>query len=157
MDDDFRGFETAYNEHSSPVRSFLRVYVGTAAAEDLTQDTFLHLWRKPGAFDERRSTLRKYLLGVARKKAAEWWRQHQRVQAIAPSTQSKDDFGTLMGSALERLEPNLRNILWLREVEGYSYDELAEILGVPVGTVKSRLFTAREQLRTIWNNRQETI
>jgi RNA polymerase sigma-70 factor (ECF subfamily) len=44
----------------------------------------------------------------------------------------------------------LRNVLWLREVEGYSYDELARILDVSLGTVKSRLFSAREELRSVW-------
>lgn len=40
--------------------------------------------------------------------------------------------------------------IWLREVEGYSYDELAQILEIPPGTVASRLFAAREELRKIW-------
>jgi len=40
--------------------------------------------------------------------------------------------------------------MWLREVAGYSYAELAEILEIPLGTVRSRLFTAREELRKIW-------
>jgi RNA polymerase sigma-70 factor, ECF subfamily len=58
----------------------------------------------------------------------------------------------LMKDALALLEPDLRNVMWLREVEGYSYDELAHILDIPVGTVKSRLFSAREQLRRIWKS-----
>jgi RNA polymerase sigma-70 factor (ECF subfamily) len=43
-------------------------------------------------------------------------------------------------------------VLWLREVEGYSYDELSQILGTPLGTIKSRLFAAREELRKIWKD-----
>jgi RNA polymerase sigma-70 factor (ECF subfamily) len=57
-----------------------------------------------------------------------------------------------MRDGLMRLDADERGLLWLREVEGYSYEELAEILGVPLGTVKSRLFTARESLRRIWMN-----
>jgi RNA polymerase sigma-70 factor (ECF subfamily) len=41
-------------------------------------------------------------------------------------------------------------MLWLREVEGYSYQELAEMLAIPLGTVRSRLFAAREELRRVW-------
>ena len=52
--------------------------------------------------------------------------------------------------ALNKLPENMRTVLWLREVEGYSYEELAEILNVPVGTIRSRLHSARQQLRNIW-------
>ena len=49
--------------------------------------------------------------------------------------------------------------MWLREVEGYSYAEIAEVLGIPVGTVGSRLTTARDELKAIWelgpNRRRE--
>jgi len=55
-----------------------------------------------------------------------------------------------MADALSRLDPEQRALLWLREVEGQSYAELAEILEIPVGTVKSRLFAAREGLRGVW-------
>jgi DNA-directed RNA polymerase specialized sigma24 family protein len=51
----------------------------------------------------------------------------------------------------ERLPEDQRSLLWLREVEGRSYAELAEILEIPVGTVRSRLFAAREALRKIWH------
>ena len=49
-----------------------------------------------------------------------------------------------------RLSQEGRVLIWLREVEGYSYDELAQILQIPAGTVASRLFAAREELRNIW-------
>ena len=55
-----------------------------------------------------------------------------------------------------KLDPDQRALLWLREVEGCSYRELAAILDIPEGTVKSRLFFAREALRRIWHGEQKT-
>jgi len=60
-----------------------------------------------------------------------------------------------MEDALAHLPEEPRSLLWLREVEGQSYAELAEILEIPVGTVKSRLFAAREELRRVWHGRPE--
>jgi RNA polymerase sigma-70 factor (ECF subfamily) len=51
---------------------------------------------------------------------------------------------------MDRLDPQARSVLWLREVEGYSYEELAEIFEIPLGTVQSRLYAARQQLRRMW-------
>jgi RNA polymerase sigma-70 factor (ECF subfamily) len=117
--------------------------------DDLAQETFLQFWQKPYGFDPARSNFRAYLFGIARKKAADWWR-HQKTGQAAETNCGSTDSTLLMKDAFERLEPDLRNILWLREVEGHSYDELASILDVPLGTVKSRLFAARQQLRRIW-------
>jgi RNA polymerase sigma-70 factor (ECF subfamily) len=57
-----------------------------------------------------------------------------------------------MEDAFRRLPEEQRSLLWLREVEGHSYSELAETLEIPVGTVKSRLFATREALRKIWQS-----
>ena len=145
-------FERAYREHYDRVFGFLRVSVGsTTVADDLAQDTFLHLWSRPEAFDPARGGLRTYLLGIARKKAADWWRhakpETQPIEVVGGSSSAET---TAIKDALAQLEPDLRNVLWLREAEGYSYEELAQILDIPLGTVRSRLFTAREQLRRIW-------
>jgi RNA polymerase sigma-70 factor (ECF subfamily) len=61
----------------------------------------------------------------------------------------------LLQDAFERLGADSRGMLWLREVEGHSYAELAEIFSIPLGTVKSRLFAAREELRELWNARKK--
>ena len=60
----------------------------------------------------------------------------------------------LVTNALEQVDPDTRSLLWLREVEGYSHQELAAMLGIPLGTVKSRLFAGREQLRRIWKGKK---
>jgi RNA polymerase sigma-70 factor, ECF subfamily len=62
-----------------------------------------------------------------------------------------------MGDALARLPKEQRALLWLREVEGQSYAELAVILEIPIGTVRSRLFAAREALRKIWRSDWRSI
>jgi RNA polymerase sigma-70 factor (ECF subfamily) len=146
-------FEQVYKDNFARVRSFLRVYLGnTPVVDDVAQHTFLQLWRRPDGFDPSRSTLRTYLLGIARKRAADWWRHHRPSEDPAPDVQSTNEAGAtlLLKDAIEQLDPELRNVLWLGEVEGYSYEELSRLLDIPLGTVKSRLFTAREQLRRIW-------
>ena len=147
-------FERAYLDHFTRIRSFLCVYIGNiAAVDDLAQDTFLQLWSRPDAFDPLRSSLRTYLLGIARKKAADWWRHHPLDGSTSPEQAIESEGGAVaMKDALSKLDTDLRNVLWLREAEGYAYEELARILDIPLGTVKSRLFAAREQLRRIWKN-----
>lgn len=143
-------FDRLYREQGSPVRRFLQVWLrNSSAADDLTQETFLHFWKRKSAFDPTRGNVRAYLFGIARKKAADWRRQN----TVGPQTseQVADSANTLLiKDALNQLPDDLRTVLWLREVEGYSYDELAQILKIPVGTVRSRLHSARQQLRTIW-------
>src|ERR1700728_4317759 len=144
-------FEKLYKHHYPRVRGFLRICLGNApAVDDVAQDTFLQLWQRPQGFDPSRSSLKAYLFGIARKKAADWWRHQLRAESPAAATTSEARGCTLLlKDAFERLRPESRDVLWLREIEGYSYDELARILDVPLGTVKSRLFAAREELRRV--------
>lgn len=149
-------FESFYKENASRLRAFLQHMVGNPqSAEDLTQETFTQLWRKPNGFQPERGSLRAYLYGIARKRAAEWWRTHDVGAAeIEPdAVPERGEAVSVIGDALRRLPEEQRVLLWLREVEGQSYAELAEILAIPVGTVRSRLFSAREALRKIWNSK----
>ena len=152
---DVEAFERFYRSHVGRLQNFLRGYLGEArAAEDVAQEAFLQLWRKPNGFNPARATLKAYLFGIAAKRAADWWRRQVREEGrpLPAPVASRSESQTLMGDALGRLEPDARSLLWLREVEGYAYAELAEILEIPLGTVKSRLFTAREELRRIWKD-----
>ena len=145
-------FERFYREHAPQLLSFLRHCLGDLkAAEDISQEAFLRLWQRPNGFDPARGTLKAYLFGIAAKRAADWWRHHPPESASQPERRARQgEPPALMADALERVGPDTRSLLWLREVEGYSYRELAEMLEIPLGTVKSRLFAAREQLRRIW-------
>jgi RNA polymerase sigma-70 factor, ECF subfamily len=149
-------FEVFYRAHAGRIQHFLRRMTGDRqAAEDVGQEVFLQLWERPNGFDPSRGELVNYMFGMARKRAAEWWRRRPAnasgnqaaIEQRAPDAEQQQ----LIDDAFARLEPESRGLLWLREVEGRSYAELSEIFGIPVGTVKSRLFTAREELRQLWN------
>ena len=155
---DANAFEAFYRENAARLCAFLRQMVGSPqAAEDLMQETFTQMWRSPNGFRPELGSLRSYVFGIGRKRAAEWWRKRQRSGEEQPErreegiSESAAGFST-MEDALGRLAEEQRSLLWLREVEGQSYAELAEILQIPVGTVKSRLFAAREELRRIWRS-----
>lgn len=157
--EDMAELERIYSEHASPLRRLLRVLIrDPAIAEDLTQETFLQFWRQHARFDPGRASLRAYLFGVARKKASEWRRRHAVASRVTEKSQTvQANERVLTTDMLNRLSPDAREILWLREVEGYSYQELADMLHIPVGTVRSRLHGAREQLRSIWGKKKEHI
>lgn len=152
-------FDQLYHEYSAPIRSFVRHYLeDPSAADDLVQETFLQLWKRPNGFNPDRGTLKQYLFGIARKRAAQWKRDappaivEGRLENAMAHTA---DQMTSLTTVLQQLDHDQRAILWLREAEGYSYAELANILEIPIGTVKSRLFFAREALRHRWLGRRE--
>ncbi len=146
-------FDAAYRENAPRLRAFLRQMVGSfQTAEDLTQEIFTNLWSRPDGFDPRRGSLRTYLFSIGRHRAADWRRQG-RPEAAMPEDRCSacnPEREALMADALERLPEEQRTLLWLREVEGQSYAELAVIFAVPVSTVRSRLFLVRGELRRIW-------
>ncbi len=150
---DADAFGVFYQENAPPLRAYLVQHLGDRqAAEDVLQEMFIQIWTRPNGFRPERGTLRAYLFGIARKRAAEWWRKRG---PFDPETENKTSFCqtetvSIMGDAFRQLPEEQRTLLWLRAVEGLSYAELAVILAIPVGTVSSRLFAAREALRRIW-------
>jgi RNA polymerase sigma-70 factor, ECF subfamily len=155
---DARVFEDFYQQNAPKLKGFLRQLLGhTQTAEDVTQEAFLQLWRRPNGFHPEDGSLRAYLFGIGRKCAAEWWRQRkaEMQEPVAPSERALHETASLVDDAFSRLDAEQRSLLWLREVEGQSYEELAHILGIPLGTVRSRLFTAREKLRSIWRGERQ--
>jgi RNA polymerase sigma-70 factor, ECF subfamily len=156
---DAHAFDALYRVHGPKLEGFLRRILGSQqAAEDLMQETFTRIWQHPNGFQPDRGTLRAYLFGAARKRAAEWWRKQgaQKETAQSEPTLPKTETASLVMDVFARLHQDARTLLWLREVEGYSYAELAEILEIPIGTVRSRLFVAREELRSLWEATPQT-
>ncbi len=157
---DAQAFDTWYRETSPRLRLFLRHLLGDPqAAADVMQDTYTQIWRRPHGFDPERGTLRAWLYGITRKQTAEYWRKRKptdplEVEEAAPG---RAEASSVMADLLRQLPADQRTLLWLREVEGQSYAELAVILDIPIGTVRSRLFAAREALRAIWHSAPQGV
>lgn len=157
---DVRAFGGFYRENAARLELFLHHAVGNKqAAEDLMQETFTQMWQRPNGFQPERGTLRAYLFGIGKRRAAEWWRRQKPASAITEKDAAVGpaDSALTISEAIEQLPKEQRALLWLREVEGHSYAELAEIFEIPVGTVRSRLFTARERLRCIWRGARRQL
>src|SRR5262245_44178159 len=108
-----REFRTAFLEHKEAVYRFAwRMTNSSAAAEDIAQDVFLTLLRRPDLFDSTRGRLRSFLLGVARNLALKKWRDEHRweeleeEQSIAPPIDvTRGEVAELLGSAVQSLAP----------------------------------------------------
>ncbi|MGH9120225.1 MAG: RNA polymerase sigma factor [Acidimicrobiales bacterium] len=144
-------FERLVRSHQAPVFRFLRHLVGDrTAAEDLTQETFLRLYRNLGSF-RFQAKFTTWLFQVARNAATDELRRAQRRARLlelapAPGPPSAPDDRVELRAALAALPVAMREPLVLVEVFGFTYVEVAAVLDVPVGTVKSRVFHARQRL-----------
>lgn len=137
----------------------------TADAEDLVQETLLRAWRGWGSFTTG-SNVRAWLLTILRNTFVSRWRSTKREgttvslddadpHAIYRAVGGQDPEGSFFErvvdaqvvAAVESLPEEFREALILSDLEGLPYAEVAEVLAIPIGTVKSRLFRARRLLQ----------
>jgi RNA polymerase sigma-70 factor (ECF subfamily) len=180
------GDEDAFNEivslYKDPLHAFLRKFLNQQAlVEDVFQDTFLQLYASRDKFDTNRP-LRPWLFTIAANKAKDALRKIQRRSEMSLGTaassddMSIDDLFNLLSSyeqtpldevsrdetaqrvraIIADLPENLRIILTLSYFEQFSYKQMAEILSIPIGTVKSRLHTAVGQFARNWKSDNES-
>ena len=162
---DERAFEDFYSQTAPRLHAFLRHIVGSPeAAEDVAQETYTKIWNRLSGYKPEAGQLRAYLYGAARRQAVDWWRKQSSTRRASDGDAVEDiavafqiEKRSVVEDAFQRLPAEQRALLWLREVEGQSYDELAAILDIPMGTVRSRLFAAREALRKIWHGERRSV
>jgi RNA polymerase sigma-70 factor, ECF subfamily len=148
-----RGSRAALDElfarYRQPLYGFFRRRLGDRGrAEDLTQETFVAVIRAAERYQPR-ALVRTYLYSIALKLLAVERRKAARENPAAETaTHSGVEEALAVRQALERLDSAEREILMLREYEQLSYQEIAELLRLPVNTVRSRLFRSRMALRS---------
>jgi len=151
-DGDSRAFHDLLDRHAQRLyRLAVSLVDNTADAEDVVQETFIGAYRGLRSF-EGRASVKTWLTRILFTQAALMRRNRRRrsgsgLDESASAAVINPDAGMDVQAALRRLSPEYREILMLREFERMSYEEIAEVLDVPRGTVESRLHRARGELR----------
>lgn len=158
---DRRAFQQLFMHFAPRIKSFLiKQRVSDEMAEDLTQEVMVALWKKAHLYDPSKARLSTWLFRIARNKFIDRARRQKYIEVDVdnhlqtreapektdlPVIQQQDQ--TRILSALENLKPNLRTVIELSFYQGLSHSQISEKLGLPLGTVKSRIRIAFQKLR----------
>jgi RNA polymerase sigma-70 factor (ECF subfamily) len=174
---DIAAFNEIVGRYKGKIYNYLYRMTGNADdAEDLTQEVFVRMYTNIGSF-RAEASLSTWLFRIAGNLCVDAFRRGKKERGVvhsldAPLAGSDDDgdgvaatrdvpdwthepdtlfrrkeLGTHIQTALQKLPPKLRSAVVLHDVEGLAYEEIAQAEGIPLGTVKSRIFNARVALR----------
>ena len=149
-----------YDRHATHAYSLIRRIVqDEAAAEEILQDVFLHVWKVAPRFDEARGQLRGWLLVMARNRALSYLRKRQDVLVedldlyavsasnIQETAAAHNQLTAKIRGVLDEMPPELSQLFELAYFEGMTHSEIAARTGQPLGTVKTRLRSGLTNLR----------
>ncbi len=158
---DTAAFELLYDRHSRAAYGLAhRILNEPGIAEDVVQDAFLTLWRQAATYGQARGSVRSWLLAIVHHRAIDYVRRRHedRQQPLDDMTLLPDETDTFdqarqsveggyVRAALETLPPDQQRSVALAYFGGYTHDEIARLLGVPLGTVKGRLRIGLQKMR----------
>ena len=159
-------FEVFYDRHGGAAYSLAYRIVGErAGAEDVVQEAFLSIWRSGGRYDRARGSVRSWTLGIVRNRAIDTLRRQsgkapklnfddEATLEQRPSSDFTDEQALQRESArevrgaLSELPDEQSKVIQLAYFGGFSHSEIAEMLSMPLGTVKGRMRLGIEKIRT---------
>lgn len=161
---DRSAFELVYERHASAAFSLAYRVVGNRlAAEDVTQEAFLSIWRSRWRYEPHRGSLRSWVLGITRRRGIDALRRNlvrDRRRADAEGIEEREEARELtdveairrdeaasLRAALETLPVEQSRVLELAYFAGFTQSEIAEMLDTPIGTIKGRMRLGLEKLR----------
>ena len=166
LEGDSQAWEVIVRAYTGRLLNMGYQYLGSyAVAEELTQDIFLKVYQNLGSFHPETGSLKSWIMRVGRNLIIDYYRAHKREKNVAGSEElevldlksdSKNEtpFENLylaekaefLYSLLGKISPELREAVILRDIEGLAYQEISDRVGIPVGTVKSRINRGRLEL-----------
>src|SRR6516164_6892925 len=158
-DGDKHALEQLFTRHSARIYRFvLRITGNAALSEDIVSEVFLEVWRRPGRF-EGKAQVSTWMFAIARNKALQAlrsrWQKPSDGDGAAEVVDNADDpeaavheksRSIVLRKCLSRLSPAQREIVDLVYYHEKSVAEVAQIVGIPAGTVKTRMFRARSRI-----------
>ena len=159
-----RAFELMYDRHGGAAFSLAYRMVGNrVTAEDITQEAFLSIWRSRLRYDQARGSVRTWVLGIVHNRAIDQLRRgtvHERrretLEGIEERFEARErtdveaarrEEARGVHGALEKLPEEQRRTIELAYFGGFSHSQIAEMLGMPIGTVKGRMRLGLEKMR----------
>ena len=154
-------FNYLYDHYSGALFTIINQIVPDRdMAGDVLQEVFINIWKKISTYDASKGRLFTWMLNIARNAAidkvrSKGYRDNQRTQTIAEgesglamsSNPVVNDVG--LKKVLTTLNEEYRKLIDLSYFQGFTHEEIAKMLGIPLGTVKTRIRTAISQLRTM--------
>ena len=159
-----RAFELLYDRHGGAAFSLAYRMVGNrVTAEDITQEAFLSIWRSRLRYDQARGSVRTWVLGIVHNRAIDQLRRgtvHDRRRETLDGVEERHEARERtdveaarredargVRTALDALPEEQRHTIELAYFGGFSHSQIAEMLGMPIGTVKGRMRLGLEKMR----------
>lgn len=155
-------FNYLYNNYSGALYTIInQIVLDKDTANDVMQEVFVNIWRKINMYDATKGRLFTWMLNIARNAAidkvrSKSYKDNQKNQPITENENSRiemsanpvvNDVG--LKKVLTTLNEEYRRLIDLSYYQGFTHEEIAKMLGIPLGTVKTRIRTAICQLRTM--------
>jgi RNA polymerase sigma-70 factor, ECF subfamily len=158
-------FEVFYDRHAGAAYSLAYRIVGSrSAAEDVTQEALLSIWRSGARYDRARGSVRAWTLGIVRNRAIDLLRkeagrspqlatgggellERSAAEELTDSEALRRETAREVRGAIEDLPDDQSKVIRLAYYGGFSHSEIAEMLNQPLGTVKGRMRLAMEKIR----------
>lgn len=162
-------FASLFGRYAGKVKSYLlRLGAPAAVAEDLAQDAMVNVWRRAAQFDSAKAKASTWMFVIARNAWIDKLRRERTelaYRSVTIATEESEDEGpddasirvqteTQMQAAMATLSEDQRQVVRLSFFEDRAHSEIAEVLSLPLGTVKSRLRLALIKLRAHWEQYQ---
>ena len=170
---DEEAFAALYDRHSRAAYSLsYRMMGDRQAAEDLTQDAFLKVWRSAGGYRSDRGSVRTWILSIAHNRgidqirsSASRRRTQDRVEQSAPRSQPSEAFAETwrnrqreqIREALSTLPEEQLKILELAYFSGYTHVEISNLMDLPLGTVKGRMRLGLKKIREYFDQKDVAV